>query len=153
MFTTITRGLTVLAVAATLAACDPVDDPNPQPDHRPAPAVAEKKITMHWYSTQPYRAKWKITTRNGKIANAIQAQNPDGYDLGKGELIAGGAFDHTVTVGPTELIFTLTVIMGSRDATGWVKVTEGEGPNGKELAYEAADRGTRQGTTNYHYQP
>lgn len=159
--------LAVTALAVTLAGCDPIDDPNPQPDRRPAPNLASGvvatlptpggKITMNWYSDQPYRAKWKITKRDGSIASGVNAQNPGTYDTGQGEYVAGGAFAHDINVGDVELIFTLTIVMSTREATGWVKVTNGPkeqaGKPGMELAFQDADKSLRQGTCNYHYKP
>lgn len=124
----------LLAVAVLITGCDPVADPNPQPDHRPAPK--DRTLTLIWFSDQPYKARWNIEGGKGL--------NPTGE-----EGSAGGERKQSLVVGPTPLIITITVVMSTKTATGWVKIMEGA----KELRYEPADRGTRQGTVTYHYEP
>jgi hypothetical protein len=122
------------ALVALLAACEPVADPNPQPDRRPE--VKERVLTLVWYCNQPYKFRWSIEGGNGL--------NPKGE-----ENSAGGEHQSPLKVGNTPLTITITVIMSNKSATGWVKIKEGE----KELTFQPADRGTRQGTAVYHYKP
>lgn len=136
----------LLAVVTLLTACEPESGqpqrPNPQVDRYEARTPTGRTLTLIWYSDQPYKARWAIGAARGE-------QPPKGLNPLGEESVARGEFKKPLLVGPKALLITITVIMSTKDATGWVKIMEGS----KELRFEPADRGTRQGAITYQYTP
>lgn len=132
------RGVVALALLAVLAlACGPgAEEDQPEPGQ-------DRTLTLHWFSDQPYKARWAISAERG-------AKTPEGLNPTGEEISAGGEFTKQLIVGQTPLVITIVVVMSRNyDVEAWVRITE----NGKELSYQKADRGIRQAITVYHYKP
>lgn len=131
------------AVLATIAAvlliaCTPTEEQDEE-----SQPVRDRTFTLHWYSDQPYTAKWVVSAEPG--APPLRGLNPSGE-----EWSAGQEFKKKLVVGQTPLVITVIVVMSTKfDVNAWVKITE----DGKELTYQKADAGTRQAIVVYHYKP